>query len=84
MPTFAELCFIAATSPDHVDRSMLLEAASHFLDNAVIGHPEGLPLARSLAAKCCDYAVFGAPAYQAFSRAFGLYCAHIDMNPQDQ
>ena len=57
---FSRQIFAALEFPESADRNAILEPARAFLDAAQDG-PAGLTLARKVAYRAMDYAVFGAP-----------------------
>lgn len=66
----------AVDTPDQCDRNALLAAAGEFLDKAPKTGDDGLPLARHMAAKAMDFAVFGQDFHGPLKRAVGLFQAH--------
>jgi hypothetical protein len=76
---FSRLIFAAVEAPESVDRSALLEAADAFLNAAQAGDPDGLAMARTMAARAMDWCVWSTPEYyNALARAvhaFRMYTA---------
>jgi hypothetical protein len=79
----SRLIIQAIESPSTVDRGALLVAASHFLDVAQGGDVDGLPLARSMAARAMEWAVLESPEnYNALTRAAGIFSMSSQIKQQ--
>lgn len=70
--------FAVVECPQRVDKNALLVAADELLNAAHGGDPTNLDLARRMALRACDWAVFGRPEnYVALRRAIECYRLYI-------
>jgi len=78
---FSRLLFHALESPATANRGELLKAASDLLDASPDEDTVGSRLARGMAFRACDWAVFGtAESYAALHRASACFRMHVAIN----
>lgn len=77
---FAKLLFASVDTPTVVDKNRLLVAASSFLDTAQGEGTAGLEIARRMAFRALDWAVFERPDdYDRLLRAIHLFRMHAEL-----